>query len=1002
MYEISGVPKPGALFVTTPQGITASEGVGGTTSFLVDLELLLDGDQFSNSNSAGPGFIPSNSVRKIQYMQNTNVDGGAENDGVDSDLVAGQDGVFEEVGRAGIGDIATDGSGNLYVVSLYDKHAYKVVLPAGAAPTTMTSIGDITSGVACTNGTGRPFSVKFWRGALYFGIVCDAADDFNPATPRVRADTNLSFTIRQYDLATSTWSTLFGPHPLNSAGRIQKGSPQSGDMWARSTYVAWNPWTSSYADTYDANGAPDYSIRPQPMLSEIEFDRDGSMILAFRDRNGDIMGTWQSEAPDGSSTPFAIASGDVYRVCRTGTGYAAADYTFEGVAGCQPTPTPAHFSNSTDAVRQGIEYYWGDFWWQIGQGGHGETSSGLILQTPGFPDLFTTAFDPNGLSGDDKTWYSGGVRSLLNSTGGPSGSPHAGSGVQFYVSVDTNIAQMRTGGFLKVNGMSDIEALCDQAPVQIGNRVWIDTDLDGVQDPGETPVAGVTVRLYDATGTTLLGTAVTDANGEYYFSSTLGSEAAAGNGDREGGGLVAGASYVVRFDNPADYAQGGPLYSYGLTTQNATDSVSNLDDLIDSDASYVATYPQITTAKIRPGVNDHSYDGGFGKPAVSVGDFVWLDTDKDGVQDAGESGIANVTLTITKADGSPVVDVNGQAVTTTTTDANGYYTFGKLPFGQYKVTVTPPVGYAATTANAGSDTGVDSSTGSAMSRNMTVSGERDPSLDFGFVLSPTTPTTTTVATVAVKRVSVGDYVWWDIDRDGIQDANEKPIPGVTLTITKADGSLVTDVNGKPVTTTVTDANGKYSFDNLPVGQYKVTVTPPAGATATKAGAGKNTAKDSSTGSATSRNMTTDGDRDPTLDFGFYKPTVSVGNFVWRDTNGDGVQSKADKGVAGFRLTLRSVDGSPVVDVYGRPVKPIRTKSDGKFLFKDLPEGRYVVEITYPRGYLPTTPNRADRGLNSSTLTAVSKSLKDGESDVTLDFGVVKRPGEVYRLLPATL
>ena len=274
----------------------------------------------------------------------------------------------------------------------------------------------------------------------------------------------------------------------------------------------------------------------------------------------------------------------------------------------------------------------------------------------------------------------------------------------------------------------------------------------------------------------------------------------------------------------------------------------------------MAIYPQITTASIRPGVNDHSYDVGFGKPAVSVGDFVWLDTDKDGVQDAGESGIANVTLSITKADGSPVVDVNGQAVTTTTTDANGYYTFGKLPFGQYKVTVTPPAGYAATIANAGSDTGVDSSTGSAMSRNMTVSGERDPSLDFGFVVASSstsgsssegsTTTTTKPAATGALRVSVGDYVWWDIDRDGIQDANEKPIPGVTLTITKADGSPVLDVNGKPVTTTVTDANGKYSFDNLPVGQYKVTVTPPAGAKATKATAGKNVAKDSSTGSAT--------------------------------------------------------------------------------------------------------------------------------------------------------
>jgi hypothetical protein len=433
--------------------------------------------------------------------------------------------------------------------------------------------------------------------------------------------------------------------------------------------------------------------------------------------------------------------------------------------------------------------------------------------------------------------------------------------------------------------MGDIEVLCNMAPVQIGNRVWIDTDKDGIQDPGEAPVKGVTVRVYDSTGTTLLGTAITNDKGEYYFASNV-SEAAAGDGNNVGGGIAAGSAYVIRFDNPDDYAAGGPLFGYSLTTTDGTDATSPLDDSIDSDATTVSSYPQIMTYKLLPGVNDHTFDVGF-------------------------------------------------------------------------FTDTP----AAT--------------------------------------ATTTTTTTAPAATSTLKVSVGDYVWWDIDRDGIQDANEQPISGVTLTITKADGSPVTDVNGKPVMTTVTDTNGKYSFDNLPAGQYKVTVTPPAGATATKAGAGKNSAKDSSTGSATSRNMTTDGDRDPTLDFGFYRPTVSVGNFVWRDLNGDGVQGKSDKGLAGFKLSLRSTDGKPVIDAYGRPVKPIRTKSDGKFLFKDLPEGKYVVQITYPRGYLPTTAGRADRGLNSSTLTAVSKSLKDGESDMTLDFGVVERPGAVYRLLPAT-
>jgi hypothetical protein len=339
------------------------------------------------------------------------------------------------------------------------------------------------------------------------------------------------------------------------------------------------------------------------MLSEIEFDRDGSMILAFRDRNGDIMGTWESEAPDGSSTPFAIASGDMYRVCRTGLGYLPSDYTFEGVAGCQPTPTPAHLSNTTDATRQGIEYYWGDYWWQIGQGGHGETSSGLISQTPGFPDLFTTAFDPNGLSGDAKTWFSGGVRSLWNATGGPSEFPNAGSGVLFYVSEGTNIAQMRTGGFLKVNGMSDIEALCDQAPLQIGNRIWIDTDRDGIQDADETPVAGVTVRLYASDGVTLLGTAITDVKGTYYFASNV-TEAATGTGDNVGGGIAPGSAYVIRLDNASDFTGSGPLAPYVLTKTAATDAATDLDTSVDNNAALVNAYPQLTTEVLQAGVND--------------------------------------------------------------------------------------------------------------------------------------------------------------------------------------------------------------------------------------------------------------------------------------------------------------------------------------------------------------------------------------------------------------
>jgi hypothetical protein len=235
---------------------------------------------------------------------------------------------------------------------------------------------------------------------------------------------------------------------------------------------------------------------------------------------------------------------------------------------------------------------------------------------------------------------------------------------------------------------------------------------------------------------------------------------------------------------------------------------------------------------------------------------VWFDTDRDGVQDAGETGIAGVTMSITKADGSAVTDVFGNAVKTTTTDANGNYVFANLPVGSYKVSVVAPTGYVATTALVGSDRAMDSSTGTATSANLDTDGASDLTLDFGFV---------------VPSVSVGNLVWIDTDRDGIKDAGESGIAGVTLSITKADGSAVTDVFGNAVTTTTTDVKGKYLFANLPVGSYKVTITSPSGYVATTALAGSDRTVDSSTGTATSVSLTTDGASDLTLDFGFVVP-----------------------------------------------------------------------------------------------------------------------------------
>lgn len=143
---------------------------------------------------------------------------------------------------------------------------------------------------------------------------------------------------------------------------------------------------------------------------------------------------------------------------------------------------------------------------------------------------------------------------------------------------------------------------------------------------------------------------------------------------------------------------------------------------------------------------------------VSVGDYVWVDTNRNGVQNTGEPGIPGVRLTITGPGGGPVTDVFGNLVGPTFTDENGLYVFANLPIlppGQsYTVHIDPTspalAPYVPTVPGAGGNRAVDSSTGSAVSGDLTVDGAHDPTLDFGFVLPdttpPTTPPTTTTTT----------------------------------------------------------------------------------------------------------------------------------------------------------------------------------------------------------------------------------------------------------------
>ncbi|MBN2117197.1 MAG: carboxypeptidase regulatory-like domain-containing protein [Anaerolineales bacterium] len=193
-----------------------------------------------------------------------------------------------------------------------------------------------------------------------------------------------------------------------------------------------------------------------------------------------------------------------------------------------------------------------------------------------------------------------------------------------------------------------------------------------------------------------------------------------------------------------------------------------------------------------------------------IGDTVWADTNGNGVQDAGEAGIAGVTVTLLDSFGNPVP--NGTA----TTDASGNYFF-KVEAGAYTVQVD-----AANFEAEGVLTGYAPTTSGGNSQTNTVTTDNVLTYDFGYNVAP---------------ASLGDFVWNDLNGNGIQEDGEGGLAGVTVNLLGSDGTTV-------AATTTTDAAGSYSFTELLPGTYYVQVVAPAGQVFTTADAGSDDAKDS--------------------------------------------------------------------------------------------------------------------------------------------------------------
>ncbi|WP_214539468.1 SdrD B-like domain-containing protein [Staphylococcus pseudintermedius] len=332
--------------------------------------------------------------------------------------------------------------------------------------------------------------------------------------------------------------------------------------------------------------------------------------------------------------------------------------------------------------------------------------------------------------------------------------------------------------------------------------------------------------------------------------------------------------------------------------------------------------------------------------SYQLGDKVWNDVNKNGIQDQGETGIADVKVTLK--------DLDGNILDTTYTNTNGKYIFDNLKNGNYQVDFETPEGYAASPSNQGNDA-LDSD--GPTNVQAVISDGNNLTIDQGFYQTET-PTH-----------NVGDKVWEDLNKDGIQDQNEPGIANVKVTLKDADGNVVD--------TRTTDDKGNYLFEKVKEGEYTIEFETPEGYTPTVTGQG--TSDNDSNGTSTKVTVK-DGD-DLTIDSGFTQvtpepPTHNVGDKVWDDLNKDGIQDDNEPGISNVKVTLKDADGN-VVDTR-------TTDANGNYLFENVKEGDYTIEFETPEGYTPTVTGQGTSD-NDSNGTSTKVTVKDGD-DLTIDSG----------------
>ena len=374
--------------------------------------------------------------------------------------------IFDQVGKVGMGDMdITDDNKKLFLINLNDRKLYSLLIDSDNNTATAPTSADVQSYTipdpGCTNGVACPWAIKIYQGKVYVGVICTAENTGGTVN-------NMFAYVYSLDMSTGIFNTTpVYSFPLN----YPKLTVEAADGGA------WESWTSDQlAFAFTDEGSNFRVIRPQPILSDIAFDVDGSMILTFIDRTGHQYG-FRNYSPDPADAHLynAEIGGDILRVANvSGTFQLENNGTAGSVTGANVGNNggPGTLSGSAYTAPYG-EFYDDATAATI----HNDCTQGGSVLLPGSGQVVTCNMDPI-------QWTSGGIMTYSNVTG------QQVNGYELYAS-NSNVAT-----FGKANGLGDLELLCAAQPLEIGNRVWYDANSNGKQDANEAGIGGLTIGLY--------------------------------------------------------------------------------------------------------------------------------------------------------------------------------------------------------------------------------------------------------------------------------------------------------------------------------------------------------------------------------------------------------------------------------------------------------------------------------------------------------------------------